>query len=157
MTSEEPAVVAYGKYSAGHILRTWKLRADLVTLSACQTGLGEYQGGEGYVGFSQALFLAGAQTLVLSQWPAQDWSTALFMERFYENLLGARPGLQAPMSKVEALAEAKSYLRRLDRQAAIDGLKTLQIPFEEGKLVGDQPFTHPFYWAPFILIGDPGK
>ena len=91
------------------------------------------------------------------QWPAQDWSTALFMERFYENLLGARPGLESPMSKVEALAEAKSYLRGLDRQAAIDRLQALQIPFEDARLVGDRPFAHPFYWASFILIGVPGK
>src|SRR5262249_2417182 len=53
-----------GRVTAEQIRRTWKLDADLVTLSACQTGLGQLRGGEGYVGFSQALFLAGARSLV---------------------------------------------------------------------------------------------
>ena len=48
-----------GSLTAEQILRTWKLDADLVTLSACETGLGKQSGGEGYLGFSQALFLAG--------------------------------------------------------------------------------------------------
>ena len=55
-----------GQLTAEQILRTWKLDADLVTLSACETGLGKQSGGEGYLGFSQALFLAGARSLVLS-------------------------------------------------------------------------------------------
>src|SRR5262249_2515036 len=73
-----------GCLTAERILRTWKLDADLVTLSACQTGLGQYRGGEGYIGFSQALFLAGARSLVLSLWEVDDAATALLMTRFYE-------------------------------------------------------------------------
>ena len=48
-----------GELTADQILRTWKLDAELVTLSACETGLGPLRGGEGYLGFTQALFLAG--------------------------------------------------------------------------------------------------
>src|SRR5262249_36755389 len=53
-----------GQLTAGEILRGWKLDADLVTLSACETALGKFSGGEGYLGFSQALFLAGARGMV---------------------------------------------------------------------------------------------
>ena len=57
-------------------------------LSACDTGLGKFSGGEGYLGFSQALFLAGGRSLLLSLWQVDDAATALLMTRFYENLLG---------------------------------------------------------------------
>jgi CHAT domain-containing protein/tetratricopeptide (TPR) repeat protein len=156
LTPEDLAVASHSKLTAGHMLRTWKLNAELVTLSACETALGEYQAGEGYVGFAQALLLAGARSLVLSQWPADDRATTLLMRRFYQNLLGERPGLPAPMVKVEALAEAKRWLRGLTRQEVIDQLQTLQVPFQPGQLAGERPFEHPFFWAPFILIGDPG-
>ena len=82
-----------GRLTAAQILKTWKLDADLVTLSACETGLGKSAGGEGYLGFSQVLFLAGARSLVLSLWSVQDNATALLMTRFYENLLGKRRAL----------------------------------------------------------------
>jgi CHAT domain-containing protein len=97
-----------GRLTAEQILRSWKLDAELVTLSACQTGLGQYQGGEGYLGFAQVLFLAGGRSLVLSLWKVDDNATALLMTRFYQNLLGKRPGLDKPMPKAEALAEAKA-------------------------------------------------
>ena len=50
--------------TAQEILAGWRLDAELVTLSACQTALGAYQGGEGFVGFSQALLRAGARSPV---------------------------------------------------------------------------------------------
>jgi CHAT domain-containing protein len=72
-----------GRLTADHILHHWKLDADLVTLSACQTGISEhYEGGEGYIGFAQALFLAGARSVVLSLWKVDDTATALLMTRF---------------------------------------------------------------------------
>jgi CHAT domain-containing protein/tetratricopeptide (TPR) repeat protein len=156
LTSENPAVLSHSKLTAGQMLRTWKLNADLVTLSACETALGQHQGGEGYVGFAQALLLAGGRSLVLSQWPADDRATALLMRRFYQNLLGMREGLPGPMVKVEALGEAQGWLRRLSRQEVIAHLQALMVPFQEAQLGGAEPFEHPFFWAPFILVGDPG-
>jgi CHAT domain-containing protein len=123
LTSDDFAVASYAKLSAGQIMRTWELDADLVTLSACQTGLGEQLGGEGYVGFAQALFLAGSHSLVLSQWPVDDRATALLMQRLYQNVLGARPGLKGPLPKLEALAEAKQWLRELSRKEALVRLR----------------------------------
>src|SRR5262249_20088469 len=71
-----------GRLTAEQILRGWRLDAELVTLSACESGLGRYQGGEGYLGFAQALLLAGARSVVLSLWKVDDTATALLMIRF---------------------------------------------------------------------------
>src|SRR5262249_40582487 len=76
-----------GELTAEQVLRTWKLDADLVTLSACETALVQNQNAEGYLGFSQALFLAGARSLLLSLWKVDDRATSLLMTRFYQNLL----------------------------------------------------------------------
>ncbi len=150
-----------GKLTAEQILR-WKLNADLVTLSACETGLGQKQGGEGFVGFSQALFIAGARSVVLSQWKVDDQATALLMQRFYQNLLGQRPGLEQPLGKAAALAEAKRWLRQLHAEEttalvkslpAARGLEVVPATPEAGST---QPYAHPYYWAAFILVGDPG-
>ncbi len=103
--SNEP--VFDGILSAGEVMSTWKLNAELVTLSACRSGLGRQSGGEGYLGFSQALFLAGAKSVVLSLWNVDDAATSLLMKRFYQNLLGRRPGMDHPLPKTEALAEAE--------------------------------------------------
>ena len=98
-----------GTITAEQIARTWELDADLVVLSACESGLGLAAGGEGYLGFAQPLFAKGARSLVLSLWKVDDDATALLMTRFYQNLLGARAGLKSPMPKAEALAEAKAW------------------------------------------------
>jgi CHAT domain-containing protein len=157
LTAEDFALVSHDKLTAAHILRTWKLEADLVTLSACRTGLGQHLGGEGYVGFAQALLLAGAHSLVLSQWLVDDRATALLMTRFYQNLLGARPGLKEPLPKLAALTEARQWLRDLPRKEALASLQALGLAVPEKELQGARPFAHPHFWAAFILIGDPGR
>jgi tetratricopeptide (TPR) repeat protein len=152
-------------------MRRWKLDAELVTLSACETGLGERLGGEGYLGFAQALFTAGARSVVLSLWPVDDLSTALLMSRFYQNVLGKRAGLAKPLPKAEALREAKQWLRQLPRADCDRLAKALSQAEPRGALVekddkpvvpaprsGDSagpPYADPYYWAPFILLGDP--
>jgi CHAT domain-containing protein len=93
------------------------------------------------------------------------------MERFYQNLLGKRPGLKAPLSKAEALAEAKGWLRQLSREEAVKRAASLSqgvargkgrrlVPLEVapstvGGAPNDRPFAHPYYWAAFVLIGNP--
>jgi CHAT domain-containing protein len=152
-----------GRVTAEHMLHHWHLDADLVTLSACRTGVAEkFEGGEGYVGFAQALFLAGARSLVLSLWKVDDTATALLMTRFYQNLLGKRKGLDHPLPKAEALAEAKHWLRSLkdnEAQAATAALpRGSVVPLGSVRPAprSVQPYGHPYYWAAFILIGDPG-
>jgi CHAT domain-containing protein len=112
-TAEEGKPVTDGRLTAGQVLQEWELAAELVTLSACQSGLGRPGGGEGFIGFAQALFLAGARNVVVSLWEVDDAATALLMARFYENLLGTREGQTKPMPKAEALREAKEWLRGL--------------------------------------------
>jgi len=75
-------------------------QTDLVTLSACQTHLGELSAGDELVGLERAFFRAGAPSLVTSLWPVDDASTATLMERFYTRL-------QAGVSKAEALRLAQ--------------------------------------------------
>jgi CHAT domain-containing protein len=153
-----------GRLTAERILRGWKLDADLVTLSACDSGLGKLAGGEGYLGFSQALFLAGARSLVVSLWQVDDAATALLMARFYENLLGTPDGAIKPMSRARALAEAKQWLRGLGSDEVRQLTKDLPTRGTRGRVqprkAVDGPATvrtyeHPYYWSGFILIGDP--
>jgi hypothetical protein len=150
-----------GRLTGDQVIRTWRLDAELVTLSGCRTALGKEAGGEGYLGFSQALFAAGARSLLLSLWQVEDRATMLLMQRFYENLLGRfsmprqvagrkyAPGTALP--KAEALREAKQWLRGLTAAEAA----TLLSP--SPAQVGDptaRPFAAPRYWAAFILLGE---
>jgi hypothetical protein len=159
-----------GRLEAEEALQRWNLHCDLVTLSACQTALGKYERGEGFVGFAQALTLCGTRSVCLSLWKVDDVATALLMERFYQNLVGKREGLKAPMSKALALAEAKSWLRNLPREEAMkraasltegvsrgkgaEKLPPLELPATAAKTKpDDRPFAHPYYWAAFVLVG----
>jgi tetratricopeptide (TPR) repeat protein len=158
-----------GQITAEQIVRTWDLDADLVVLSACESGLGRYVGGEGYLGFAQALFVKGAKSLVLSQWKVGDKATALLMTRFYQNVLGRRAGLSQPMPKAEALHEAKAWLRELTAAEAAGlvaalpagdrGQKTTRTQPARPRAAAEpherRPYGHPYYWAAFILVGDP--
>jgi hypothetical protein len=161
-----------GRLSVREIQRGWDIKAELVTLSACETALGREAGGEGFVGFTQALLMSGARSLCLSLWKVDDTATALLMHRFYANQLGRRPGLSHALPKAEALAEAKSWLRGLNRdevaklaaslsggevrskgaQKRNDANKEMEVPPGQGS---DRPFAHPYFWAAFVLVGDP--
>ncbi len=103
------------------------LSADLVVLSACETGLGKQVSGEGMVGLSRAFFHAGAASLVVSLWNVAEASTPDLMVAFYRGL--------APEP---AAADKAAALRR----AKLD-------------LIAAERFAHPFYWSPFVLVGDP--
>jgi CHAT domain-containing protein len=153
-----------GRLTAEQILRSWKLDADLVTLSACDTGLGKYSRSEGFLGFSQALFLAGARGMVLSLWPVDDRATALLMARFYENMLDEKAVTLMP--KAEALAEAKRWLRGLSAEEVErltadlprglpNGTRGVRRSGPPAATDAPRPFEHPYYWSAFILIGDP--
>jgi CHAT domain-containing protein len=66
-----------------------KMNAELVTLSACQTGLGQFIRGEGIEGLSRAFFYAGSSSVLMSLWAVNDQATSLLMERFYRHLRGS--------------------------------------------------------------------
>ena len=80
------------------------------------------------------------------------------MTRFYQNWLGKREGLDRPMSRAEALREAKEWLRGLTADQVAGELQQIargQPRAKEGQPVEGHPFDHPHYWAAFILTGDP--
>jgi len=99
---------------------------DLVVLSACDTGVGEVQTGEGVFGLRRAFALAGAKNLMMSLWPVSDDVTASQMKAFYKNM--------QTMPPAEAL-----------RQAQLATIKELKTKFG-----GTAP---PVLWAPFFLQG----
>jgi CHAT domain-containing protein/tetratricopeptide (TPR) repeat protein len=161
-----------GRLTAQEIERGWKLKAELVTLSACETARGQYVSGEGFVGFTQALLMSGARSVCLSLWKVDDVATALLMERFYANLLAARPGLSMPLPKAEALAEAKSWLRALHRDEIAElavnlfggDARSKDAPRRKPALPANStppsldenhPYAHPYYWSAFVLVGNP--
>jgi CHAT domain-containing protein len=158
-----------GELTAAEVLENWRLDAELVTLSACETGLGKHEEGEGFLGFAQAALLAGARSVCLSLWRVDDAATALLMERFYQNLLGKREGLDKPLPKAEALAEAQAWLRGLPRAEAQRRAARLAggVARGKGRRLGpllppvpdgpadEPPYAHPHYWAAFVLVGDP--
>lgn len=102
------------------------LNADLVTLSACETGLGKYVRGEGLTGLTHAFLYAGAPALLVSLWSV-DESTSIIMKDFYQHLKNG-------LSKTAALREAKLRL-----------IRTRGPRFS---------LAHPFLWAPFVLVGE---
>jgi CHAT domain-containing protein len=111
-----------------HELYTYKNNADLVTLSACNTSLGELAKGEGVLSLARGFFYSGSKSVVSSLWSVNDQSTSEIMTNFYANI-------GAGQSKSEALNNAKrSYL-------ANHTLSELS----------------PYYWSSFILIGDSGS
>jgi len=80
------------------------IKADLVTLSACQTGLGKVTGGDEIIGLNRAFFYAGARSLLSSLWRISDVSTAILIKHFYRNY--------GHMSKAEALRKAQLLVKR---------------------------------------------
>ena len=116
------------------LLEAWELmqldlKADLAVLSACETARGRIGAGEGVIGFSWAMFIAGVPSTVVSQWKVDSASTRDLMVNFHRSLIsqaGPKP------AKSDAL-----------RQAAL-------------KLMRNPETSHPFYWAGFVLVGDGG-
>jgi CHAT domain-containing protein len=111
------------------LLQEWQitgfsLNADLVTLSACDTGVGRIEGEEGVTDLADAFLFAGAKSVVASLWESDDAYTEALMRQFYQHLA-------AHENKDVALQHAK-----------------LDLIHEYG---GDAP---PFYWAGFILEGE---
>jgi CHAT domain-containing protein/Tfp pilus assembly protein PilF len=104
-------------------INSLRINADLVVLSACQTGNGPLEKGEGLLGLNRTFFQAGARAVLSTLWPINDQSTAALMCDFYKFLVQGQ-------AKNEALRNAKMRMLESTR-------------------------CHPFYWAGFVLHGDP--
>jgi CHAT domain-containing protein/Tfp pilus assembly protein PilF len=112
------------------LLEAWelldlKLGAELVILSACESGRGRVAPGEGIIGTMWALFVAGSKATVVSQWRVESVSTTELMTAFHQGLARGDGG------KADLLRRATLELLRNPR------------------------YAHPFYWAPFVLVGNP--
>lgn len=108
-------------------IRHSHLNADVVVLSACETGTGKLQGEEGIMNLARSFLTAGARSVVASLWDVDDRSTATLMEDFYEHL-----------AKGESIARA---------------LRSAQLGFTH--TYGEK--ASPFLWAGFEVIGDGTK
>jgi CHAT domain-containing protein len=102
-----------------------RLGSPLVMLSACETGLGKEKRGEGVLGLTRAFMYAGAPTVGVSLWSVADKSTADLMTDFYRRLLST-----ANTSSSGALRGAQM------------------------SMISGKKYSAPFYWAPFVLVGD---
>ncbi|HKN84976.1 MAG TPA: CHAT domain-containing protein, partial [Pyrinomonadaceae bacterium] len=103
-----------------------RLGSPLVMLSACETGLGKETRGEGVMGLTRAFMYAGAPTVGVSLWSVADKSTADLMTDFYKRLLATG-----------------------DNTTSSGALRAAQLAMISGK-----KYSAPFYWAPFVLVGD---
>lgn len=100
--------------------------ADLVCLSACETGLGKISKGEGIIGLSRALLYAGAKNLVVSLWTVADESTSKLMIDFYNH-----------------------HLYSTTYNTFSGALRKAKL-----SLINGEQYSRPYYWAPFVLIGE---
>lgn len=91
-------------------LATVRIRADLVTLSACESGVNEHRPGDELIGLTRALIYAGTPSVIVSLWRVDDLSAGLLMRGFYERLL--RPTDAAPVTKANALQAAQIEVMR---------------------------------------------
>jgi Uncharacterized protein conserved in bacteria len=153
-------VLADGEELTVYEMMGLRLDADLVVLSACDTGRGKITGGDDVVGLTRGLLAAGARSAVVSLWPVEDVSTSLLMEAFYRGLI------QYKGAAARALAEAQSWLREgtAGRLGLAERYEQMLATSGAGKVVfhrmryfrahpDERPFSHPYYWAGFIYIG----
>jgi CHAT domain-containing protein len=108
-----------------HDLYNLNLPAELIVLSACQTGLGKDVKGEGLIGLTRGFMYAGAARVVASLWKVDDAATAELMKEFYRGMFG--PQQLAPAAALRAAQKAMSRQKQ---------------------------WASPYYWAAFVLQGD---
>lgn len=123
------------------------IQSRLVTLSACETALGELTEGDELVGLSRAFIYAGSSAVLVSLWKVEDRSTALLMTRFHEYLAAGNTSAHAlclaqrDLIRKKITAVQGSQLRSLDLGRLTSGLNLNTI-------------NDPFFWAPFVLVGN---
>ncbi|WP_428235779.1 CHAT domain-containing protein [Gracilimonas sp.] len=133
----------------GHLnsreISSLKLNADLVTLSACNTGMGKLVTGEGLLGLQRSFLSAGASSVMASLWSVFDRSTSVFMSNFYSSML-------AHQQKDYGMWNQTLDWFGMYEHPMID-YKTKAIRDAKLAMIDHPYYNHPVYWAPFILIG----
>jgi CHAT domain-containing protein/tetratricopeptide (TPR) repeat protein len=144
--------------SARAIVSELNLDADLVTLSACTSGVSQVAAGDELLGLHRAFLYAGARAVLCTLWEAADFVTMLLMDHFYTDLRRGRPAAAALRDAQTALRAmtGRDLLATLDRWRAEDP----QFIAALGELPAitddqlDQPlYADPTWWAPFLLVG----
>jgi CHAT domain-containing protein len=125
-----------GLLQVWEIFESVRLDADLVVLSACETGVGEIRGGEGIIGLTRAFQYAGARSVLASLWRVEDEATSELMQRFYRHLRSGKP-------KDEALRAAQLELIRSPLRVS-DGRGGWTM----------RNAAAPYFWAALQLVGD---
>jgi CHAT domain-containing protein len=190
-----------------------EMQADLVTLSACESGVSEIRPGDELFGLMRALIYAGTPSVVMSLWSVDQISSGIFMQKFYKTLknpettkvkalqtaqlavkettvqeaidycqeaaallenAGEVAALQAltedmadlhyqAYNYTEATKNYETLLDKLDPGAETDKYRSLDVAVTRCKLLTGEPqqldykrkiYSHPYHWAPFILVGD---
>ena len=130
----QPALVLSYPEEEGYLLMNdiyyLRLDADLTVLSACNTGIGEYESGEGIMSMTRAFMYAGTQSVSVTLWAVDSLSSQRVNEKLFRYL-------KTKIKPTQALRKAK-----------LDLLNNAKIDDELDY------FRHPFFWAPFILFGD---
>ena len=140
------------RLTALEVMEGWRLRAQLVTLSACQTGVSRVLRGDEPMGLIRSFLYAGAKAVLVTQWPVEDLPTCLLMIRFYQAVIStARPDLS------RGLLTAQRWLSALTAAEAQEFMVHYGIPLaeDEGLLKlphSQRPFQHPRFWAAFKLV-----
>ena len=124
------------------------LNADLTVLSACKTGTGEVVSGEGVMGMSRAFLVAGSRAVLVSLWSVASKETETLMVVFYRHLgTGLPPAAALRQSKLDLMNGTLSKSQGADR-----GVEVI-LDEGAGPLPQIEAKPHPFFWAPFILVG----
>lgn len=149
------------RLTAREIIAGLELDADLVTLSACTTGLSHVVPGDELLGLQRAFLYAGARAVLCTLWEATDIATMLVMEHFYAALNRGIPAAAALRDAQVALRELsgggleRTLLRWRDDDPDRAALFADLLPLARAQ-PDAYPLSDPFYWAPFMLIGNPG-
>ena len=148
-------LLADGEALTMHELLSLDLQADLVVLSACESGVHEVGGGDEILAFTRGLLAAGARAAIVTLWKIRDSSTALLMDALFTRLAAGSP-------PVDALHHAQCHVRGLDTAAADAALQDIAaralaqgvaLPERTPPLLGPPDLSHPKHWAPFVYVG----
>jgi CHAT domain-containing protein/Tfp pilus assembly protein PilF len=132
--SQVPETKEDGFLTLGEIMNS-SYKAKLVVLSACETGKGSEERGEGVTGLTRAVMYAGTPAAVVSLWSVSDEATRQLMVGFFRHMI------QGGLSKDEALRRAKLEL--------IEGTKKFLLSDNQSVFI-----SHPFFWAAFVMYGE---